>query len=113
MVLELSGRIVRSEAANACHVARVLPTSYHGRGFDGLGLSHLRPHTHHALGATVLGCSVERIDEATHLIHAAAAALIAAEDVPPPWRSLYFRNGAAFAWVPMEPPCGPLRCLAH
>ncbi|MFT5683427.1 MAG: hypothetical protein ACI8RZ_004358 [Myxococcota bacterium] len=50
----------------------------------------------------VLDCAEARIPEATQLIHAVAAALISADELPPPWRPHYFRNGAAFSWVPFE-----------
>ncbi|MDG1482326.1 MAG: hypothetical protein P8R54_22235 [Myxococcota bacterium] len=50
----------------------------------------------------ILACAADRISEATGLIHAVAAALVSSEQLPPPWRPHYFRNGAAFSWVPFE-----------
>lgn len=44
----------------------------------------------------------EQVDISRQLIDAVAAAMVPMKTLPPPWRVLYFPNGAAFAWVPFE-----------
>lgn len=50
----------------------------------------------------ILGVPASQADAARQLIDAVAAMLVPMAALPPPWRAIYFSNGAGFAWVPQE-----------
>jgi hypothetical protein len=50
----------------------------------------------------LIGIPEGQADEAEQLLAAVADAVVPMASLPPPWRAMYFSNGAGFAWVPLE-----------